>query len=163
MGVALLLACAASTPTADTGPATPVSGDPTLQAATWGCSEDEDRWSLTAEANRWTGNGGLALTLDGLYVEEHEVRSVEAARDGTWDRLALDLEIVADPREVAPGERTAFLCDPPTRDGLAARLWIHPPSSSAIADCWTWGPPVDWAAAGYTSACTAVEPPPAAR
>ena len=48
-------------------------------------------------AGRVAANGGW--TVDGEYVEKHDVSSRKAARDGSWDELRLRLDIVADWRD----------------------------------------------------------------
>lgn len=79
------------------------------------CNADRGKWALAVEATSWTGGGTTHWTVDGDYVEAHAVRSVAAEPDGSWDSLALNLDVTADWRNVKNGGPTAFSCgDDPT-------------------------------------------------
>jgi hypothetical protein len=89
------------------------------------------------------------MTVDGLYVEEHQVQSQESAADGSWDRLARELDVVADPRDQVRNSSTALLCDTATQAGLALRVALLAAETGDEADCRTAGPSVDFEALGY--------------
>lgn len=74
------------------------------------CDPDRGRWIAEMTTTSWTGGGLVWLTVDGSYVERHFIRSVEAAADGSEDRLTLRLDIVADWRAATAGTSTAFRC-----------------------------------------------------
>ncbi len=131
------LACAGPVPSADT--AAIATDPPVITSGSWDCSAEDDRWSFTVDTRFWTGNGSVLLSVDGVYVEEHGLRSTESAADGTADHLELELGIEADPRDASPGTSTAFLCDVSTREDLSGRFSVSAPGSSEEADCRQWG------------------------
>ena len=90
----------------------------------------------------WTGGGRLWWSADGDYRERHTVPSVSAARDGTDDRLVLELGIVPDWRDASPGSSTWFNCATP---GLAAVLQVLARDGRTVADCIALGDePTRW-------------------
>jgi hypothetical protein len=112
---------------------------PTIEAIRWECDATEARWRFELDALNWTANGDLWLAEGTDYVEKHALRSVEAARDGSWDALALELDIVPDWRDASTGSSTAFLCDPPTLEAISFRAVIYTPGGEEQADCASWG------------------------
>ncbi|MCP4810618.1 MAG: hypothetical protein GY913_33175 [Proteobacteria bacterium] len=147
----LILACW-TPPAGDTSaPAEDVAVS--IQSVDWDCSADDDQWTFAVETTGWTDGGLLAMTADARRVEAHEMLSVEAAVDGSWDRLELELDIVADTSDAEDGKSSAWLCDARTLDELAFRLSVSERTGGTI-DCRVWGVETDWnALAGY-SECT---------
>ena len=126
-------------------------GPTTLTSAEGDCSVEDDTWSLVVETEGWTSGGLWSLSADGRRVEAHEIDSVEAAANGAWDRLELELDIVADPADVEEGKSSAWLCDGPTLASMAWRVVVFDPDSGDKADCLTWGRAIDWnSVAGYS-------------
>lgn len=120
-----------------------------ITAVDWACDADDDTWTFVVETTGWT-SGGLVAMSDASRVEAHPMLSVEAAPDGTWDRLELELDIAADPRDAEDGKISGWLCDAPTLDALAFRLSVNT-RGGETADCRVWGQDVDWSAlAGYS-------------
>ncbi len=124
---------------------------PTFSDLGWSCSAEDDTWTFSAEATAWTAGADLALSLDATYIEEHAMASEKAADDGSWDQLVLELDIVADPRDQARNNTTAFLCDTNTEASLALRVALLTPDTAEEADCRIAGGELDWQALGYDS------------
>ncbi|MCB9759581.1 MAG: hypothetical protein H6739_07045 [Alphaproteobacteria bacterium] len=155
MGMLPLLLLACAPPPVFDDPAS-YEGPTLITAVTPGCSVESESWSLTVETEGWTGGGLFSMSLDGLRVEGHELLSREAAPDGSWDRLVLDLDIIADPAEVQLGETTGYLCE--DEGDLAFRVVVFDPDDGQKADCRVWGQALDWnAAAGYSDCDTWLE------
>lgn len=82
------------------------------------------------------------MSADGTYVEQHEVRSVEAEGDGSADRLELKLSFLADFQDVSPGSSTAFNCGTPALQGLVV---VYARDGETLADCRVFGDaPSNW-------------------
>jgi hypothetical protein len=112
---------------------------PSISAIRWDCSSGDATWAFEVDTVHWTANGSLWLAQGADYVEKHAVRSVSAAHDGTWDELALELDIVADWREASSGSSTAFFCNDTTLEAISFRLVVYTPGSEDEADCRSWG------------------------
>lgn len=103
------------------------------------CDLTLERWQLDVRANAWTGGAEWWWTVDGTYVEKHDVTSRKAASDGTWDELRLRLDIVADWRDAVRNASTPFLCaSEPT-----GRLLLRD-MEGTVVDCFDTGPHTDW-------------------
>ena len=129
---------------------------PTLTEATATCDAEKAKWTFTATADAWTGNGQVVLSTDGVYVEKHTLYSKEAAADGTSDSLSLSLSVEADWHDVSVGASTVFNCDEPELAGL---LRIYTRDGEAEADCRAFGvEPERWVSWEEAIACdTALE------
>jgi len=112
---------------------------PSIDNIRWDCSIDDATWTFEVDTVNWTANGKLWLATSADYVEQHAVRSISAAHDGSWDQLSLELGIVADWRDASSGSSTAFLCDTATVESMGYRLAIYTPGSEELADCRSWG------------------------
>ncbi len=113
-------ACIHSGSAADTG-ADPVGGVPTVESFEVRCDSDDAKWRIDAVASALTLGATTVWTVDGLYVEVHEVPVSSSREDGTEDVLVLELDIEADFREVKPGKSTGFTCLSGVAIGLALR------------------------------------------
>lgn len=154
----LALACVPS-PAPGTPPTDPLDGpDPSLVGVTWACDVDTGSWTFTLEADAWTGGGLVYMGTDAATMEEHRVRSVEAAAEGDADRLELILAIVADWRDAAPGSSTRWRCV--DEDELAFQAAIYEVTGETVTDCRFWGTqPELWQVVGDgISDCTAPLP-----
>lgn len=109
---------------------------PMLVSASYSCDPMAARWSFSAEADAWTGNGQVAMTTDGRYLELHALDSKSAASDGSSDSLALSLTVVADWRDVTLGSSTFFNCEEP---GLGGLIRIFEQDGKTEADCRFFG------------------------
>ncbi len=154
--LALLIGACTSTGGVEDSSASPmVSSDlPAFADLAWSCSAEDDTWDFTAESTAWTAGADLVLTLDGLYVEEHQLQSKESAPDGSWDRLARELDVVADPRDQNRNSTTALLCDSTTQASLALRVALLTPETGEEADCRVAGAELDFEALGYDACLT---------
>ncbi len=112
---------------------------PSIEEIWYDCSVDEDQWSFYVYTTGWTANGSLLMAMDQDYVEEHTIKSQEAAADGSYDYLGLTLNIEADWRNVYSGSSTAFLCNESTLNALSYRLVVYTPGTQDQADCRSWG------------------------
>jgi hypothetical protein len=124
---------------------------PQIETITATCSSSEDKRILEVHTLGWTGGGRVSFTLDGRSIEEHPLDSIEADADGAWDTLRLDLEIVANPQDVARGSRSAYLCD--AESPLSVRLAVYSTGTSEEADCRSWGPDQAWELIGDYPDC----------
>jgi hypothetical protein len=100
-------------------------------------------WQLDATATSWTGGGELWWSIDGAYVEDHVVRSREAAPDGSRDELRAVLAVESDWRDVTFGTSTAFACT----DTPALRFVVYAANSdtaAVVTDCVFDGDPSVW-------------------
>jgi hypothetical protein len=121
---------------------------PSLTSLAWGCDGDQARWELLADTRSWTAGGRLWLTEDARYVEEHEVRSIGAAVDGSTDRVRVRLDVEPDWRLVVAGTSTAFSCTTPP-DGLLVVFG----RDGLVADCAWLGPGTAWRQIDGLPAC----------
>ena len=144
----LLFACQSAAPSSvpdDTSPA-----PPSIVAASYTCDSLTARWSFLVDADAWTGNGQVVLSDDGDYIEVHALRSIEAAADGSSDRLAVELAVVADWRDVNPGGTTVFNCNEP---GLAGLIRIFATDGQTPTDCRIFGED-RWGSWNFNYSCT---------
>lgn len=149
LGALIALGCLGPPP-ADSG-VTVIPTDVAITDVDWGCSADDDTWWFVVDTAGWTDGGLLAMTADQRRVEAHDLLSVEAAADGTWDRLELELDIVGDPADAVDGSKTAWLCDAETLDEMAFRLSVSERNVGTV-DCRVWGVETDWnGLAGYST------------
>lgn len=143
----VLLACADA-------PASPDSfyaGPTAITAVTPACDAGSDKRTLAVTTQGWTAGALWSMTTDSHRVEAHPLVSTSADPAGAWDELLLELEVVADPRDVSPGSSTAYLCDAATDQALSARLVIYDAVTEEVVDCRLWGRILDWnAVAGYS-------------
>ena len=116
------------------------SGVPHITDLSWSCSVDEETWSFEVLTDAWTANGNVYLAQTAAYLERHPLSSIEAAADGTSDRLVAEVDIVADWRDAAPGSGSAFACNDTTEATLDFRVVVYVPGTSDEGDCRTWGP-----------------------
>jgi hypothetical protein len=131
---ALFAACATTNPENEG----PFFEDPaTISEIAFGCDEKAATWTLVVDTEHWTAGGRLYMGMDATDVESHRVYSASAARDGSTDRLELELGIVADFRDVQLGSTSAWLCS----DGpaLSFLVSVQLADGSDRADCRTWG------------------------
>ncbi len=140
VAASVLWACAPG-PRLDPAPAVE-PGAPHLVDHALTCDPAGATWSVVLVTDAWTGGGRLWWSADGDYRERHTVPSVSAARDGTDDRLVLELGIVPDWRDASPGSSTWFNCETP---GLAPVLQVFARDGRTVADCIALGDePARW-------------------
>jgi hypothetical protein len=144
----LVLACQSTSPS--TSPDEKDLGPPSIVAASYSCDSPSARWSFLVDTDAWTGNGQVVLSDDGDYIEVHPLRSLEAAADGSSDRLTLALGVVADWRDVSLGSTTAFNCSEP---GLAGLIRIFATDGQTPTDCRIFGED-RWASWNFNYSCT---------
>lgn len=115
---------------ADDAPADPVVGAPRITDVALTCDLEAGRWRVDVDTDAWAGGATLLWALDDTYVERHTAfRSIEAAADGTADRLRLDVGIVTDFRAAGDGS-TLFLCTAEP----AALVWVADVDGT-VTDC----------------------------
>ena len=148
----LLLLSACITPGSTTLP-DPLSGaDPRISSVRWDCDPERSAWLFTIEADAWTGGGTAWIARDADRYEEHRIRSVKAAADGSSDILELELDVVADWRDASPGTSTAWRCADAA--SLTFQVAIKETSGDDQTDCRTWGASPDlWDAFAGVPAC----------
>lgn len=120
-------------------PDTAVTADPDtphITSASVECDTEDAEWTFSIQADAWTGNGQLQWTTDGDYLEKHMIYSEEGAADGTSERLGLDLDVVADWRDVETGSSTWFNCNTVDLTGI---LRIYTRTGGDEADCRAFG------------------------
>ena len=142
--LALCLAC--RLPPIDADPLIDIQRTtPKIESWSMVCEPERERWQLDVLASSWTGGGLLVWTIDGHYVEEHNVYSRKAAQDATFDELRLRLDIVADWRDAQKNSSTPFLCaSAPTAQFVMYDVDGHP------TDCFQDGPNTEWLSTSTT-------------
>ena len=113
----------------------PQSKPPAIVSFEATCNAEQDRWVIDLFADGWTSGGMLLWTADGAYFEAHNMRSIAAEPDGSGDQLRLNLNILADWREVVPAQSTALRCSQQIDLLLAIT-----DAGGDIVDCVTDGP-----------------------
>jgi hypothetical protein len=127
---------------------------PAITTATVACDAENAEWAFAVATDAWTGNGQLLWTTDGDYLEKHTLYSSEAAEDGSWDHLDLELSIVADWQDAASGSSTAFNC---SDSGLTGILRVFTRTGGDVADCRVFGTEVErWDAWDLGATCETV-------
>lgn len=141
--------------TGESGLTDPSAAPPVIATAAITCASESGKWGLDLTTTNWTGGGNLWMSADGVYVEEHEIRSVEAAGDGTADRLELNLSFLADFQDVSPGSSTAFNCGTPSLQGL---VFVYERGGKTTADCRVFGDaPANWATWSFGECADPIE------
>lgn len=150
----LLLGCtAAPTSAEDAGPF--YDAAPAITALQWSCDVEASEWSFEITTEHWTGGGRVYMARDAATLEEHRVRSVGAAADGSTDSLALELDIVADWRDASSGASTRWRCD--EQDALSFLVTVLTPDGSSQADCRVWGADLLlWEAVAQVDGCETI-------
>ena len=112
-------------------------GQPVIESIDWTCDPEANEWRFDVRTQHWTGGGWIWMGKSENNAEGHRIRSVEAAGDGTSDRLKLTLDIEEDWRDAARGSSTRWLCsDLPELTFLAT---VYDPRGDTVTDCRTWG------------------------
>lgn len=118
---------------------------PRISNIRWTCDAERSEWLFTIETDAWTGGGTTWIARGAERYEEHRIRSVKAAADGSSDILELELDVVADWRDASPGSSTAWRCSDAA--SLTFLVAIKETSGDDQTDCRTWGAsPELWAA-----------------
>ena len=65
---------------------------PAIESIDWACDAESNEWTFEIRTQHWTGGGWIWMGKSHTNAEGHRIRSVEAAADGTSDRLKLTLE-----------------------------------------------------------------------
>ena len=125
----------ADLPPAEAGPF--YEGTPAITALTWGCDPDESLWSFALKTEHWTGGGNIWLTRDHTRVESHRIYSDEAAANGAWDKLLLELDVATSWDEASAGSSTGWRCV--EEEDLSYLLVVYGPRGQNVADCRLWG------------------------
>lgn len=107
---------------------------PTLESASVVCDGEGAKWELELRVTAWSGGATTAWTVDGDYVELHDLVRASWEPDGSFEILSLTLPIVDDWREVTDTS-TVFTCgaDP------SGALELYDPDGAVVA-CRAWGP-----------------------
>jgi len=132
-----LLACSTAPDFDAVGPGPFHEGEPSITSVEWGCELDDMEWTFEVETEQWTGAGWIRMAKSAAYSELHRLPSVEAAGDGSTDRLRLTLNVAQDWRAATSGRSTAWRC----RDEgvLTYMITVYSTDGEAVTDCRTWG------------------------
>jgi len=134
----LLLAGCGAEPDLEWNAPTPFfEGEPTITQVDWGCDLDEMEWVFEVKTEQWSGEAWLRMAKSTEYAELHRMPSVEAAGDGSEDRLKLSLNIAQDWRAASSGSSTAWRCR--DVDVLTYMITVYDTQGDAVTDCRTWG------------------------
>lgn len=141
----LWLACAPGSPA-------PVAELPTpsIDRLALRCERDSQSWTLELDTVGWVDGATWWIAPPEMPIEAHRLRSNSAAGDGSWERLSLSLEQLADPRLQVDNSSTTALCP---EERTAMRLAIVDPTTGEVSACALWGGSLDWEAQGLTEAC----------
>ena len=118
------------TPIQETGSTSWEVISPIITETEWTC--EDDNWSIVVSTEGWTGNGLIWLGDSNRY-ERHPIYSVEAASDGSADRLRINLTATADWRDTQSGSLTGFYCE--EKERLSLFITIHHPQTLETSDC----------------------------
>jgi hypothetical protein len=132
-----LMACIGSSTLQPGDPNPYHDGDPSITDVSWACDPEESAWQFTVKTEHWTGGGWLWFGISSDNVEGHRIRSVDAAADGTDDKLRLELDIEEDWRDAKRNSSTRWLCSDEPR--LSFMVTVYDPSGGDVEDCRTWG------------------------
>ena len=132
-----ILACAAGTHLKPEEPGPLFEEPPTIESIDWQCDPVESEWSFEIETQHWTGGGWIWMGKSSSNAEAHRIKSIQAAADGSSDRLVLKLDIAADWRDASRGSSTRWMCsDLPELTFLAT---VYDARADDVQDCRTWG------------------------
>ena len=132
-----LLACMADGELSPADPSPFHAEPPSISSVEWDCDPEESKWVFNMKTTHWTGGGWIWLGKSETNAEAHKIKSIEAAADGSTDKLRLSLTIEEDWRDASRGSSTRWLCsDIPTLTFLAT---VYDPRGEAVSDCRTWG------------------------
>ena len=106
---------------------------PVIESIDLKCDADRGKWEMTLVATAWTGGAASAWTVDGEYVEIHQLARKSWRADGTRETLELNLSIADDFRDVGGG--TVFTC---TTDPNGVLILYD--TEQKWSDCRAWGP-----------------------
>jgi hypothetical protein len=136
----ILWLLAACTGGAELQPADPDpfhDGIPAIETIDWACDPEANEWTFEIRTENWTGGGWIWMGKSESNAEGHRIKSVEAAADGTTDRLKLSLDIEEDWRDASRSSSTRWLCsDTPQLSFLST---VYGPRGDEVEDCRTWG------------------------
>ncbi len=104
--------------------------DPVVTETELNCEDDE--WTVIVQTEGWTGNGLVWIGSNERY-ERHPIYSIEAADDGTTDRLRIQLTSTADWRDAQSGSLTGFYCS--EKEELSVYIIVRHPQTLDISDC----------------------------
>ena len=112
-------------------------GVPSIESISWDCDTEQNKWTFEVKTEQWTGGGWIWMAKSSTNAEAHKIKSVEAAADGSSDRLKLNLGIAEDWRAATRGSSTRWFCsDIPELSFLST---VHDARGNEVADCRTWG------------------------
>ncbi len=94
-------------------------GQTQIQDVAWGCSAEQGTWTVEVSTQGWTSGGLVSMSDDGYRFESHQLLTLRAAPDGSWEELRVVLDIESDPSLADPDKSTAYLCNKETHDALA--------------------------------------------
>ena len=132
-----LFACLGSGQLAPGDPSPFHEGDPSIESIDWDCDTEENKWTFEINTEQWTGGGWVWMGKSSTNAEAHKIKSIEAAADGSSDRLKLTLHIEEDWRAAARGSSTRWFCsDIPELSFLST---VQDARATRITDCRAWG------------------------
>ncbi len=132
-----LLACLGNAELQPAEPGPLFEEAPVIQTLEWSCDPAESEWSFDIHTDHWTGGGWIWMGKSSTNAEAHRIKSVEAAADGSKDRLVLRLDIEADWRDASRGSSTRWMCsDVPQLSFLAT---VYDARANDVEDCRVWG------------------------
>ena len=132
-----LFACLGSGDLEPTDPSPFHEGEPSINSIDWDCDPTQNKWTFEVKTQQWTGGGWVWMGKSSTNAEAHRIRSIEAAADGSTDRLKLTLSIEEDWRDAVRGSSTRWFCsDLPELTFLAT---VQDSREDEVVDCRTWG------------------------
>ena len=132
-----LLACLADAELQPAEPGPLFDQAPIIQDIEWKCDPIESEWSFEIRTEYWTGGGWVWMGKSSTNAEAHRIKSVEAAGDGSADRLVLRLGVEADWRDASRGSSTRWLCSDVPK--LTFLTTVYDARATEVKDCRAWG------------------------
>ncbi len=130
-------------------------GNPLISGISAACDAEAGRWTFRLRTVGWTGGARVYIASGPAQIEQHNLSSDKADRDGAWDCLDLSLAISPDWQEASSGASTRWRCD--DAPALSFALVAYDPHGDHVSDCRVWGAdPTVWASVEGGPACDIV-------
>lgn len=143
----LLLGC--GSPWDDTAAPKVVLTTPLIDTTSLTCDADKAKWTLDLTTTSWTQGASSAWSIDGTYVEIHDLEQQYWAADGSSETFELSLSIVDNWDNQKDGKSTIYTC------GSAPQIMLVVlGDNNTVTDCRDWGSEPDlWTSVDGVQVC----------
>lgn len=152
MLLSLAIACTPLLPAKPAEPGPFHEGAPGLVGVEATCDRRDGRWAFAVRTDAWTDDARLWMAVNPRLVERHNLPSVRAAADGSWDCLEQQLGVAPNWQDAAANSTSRFRC--PDLDALSFLITVTGQDTEGWTGCAAWGPGgVDWSAVQGAPRC----------